>query len=270
MSGERPGRRLPAPLRQQQIRLAFQRDGFVSVAELAAAMGVSTMTIRRDLIRLEADGLVSRTHGGAVPLDDTPPPGEAEAALFDRRLVKHRAAKNAIARQAARLVGPALSLGLDVGTTLLALARELAGRNDLRIYTSNLRAAMTLAGRGSPVYVLGGEVRVPELSVVGAAASESLKSHYFDLVFLGVSGLDPMGIYDFSPEDSDVKRAFIASAGRVVLLCDSSKFGRRALARVAGLETIDILLCDRPPPDDLAAALAAARVDVIIASEVAL
>jgi DeoR family glycerol-3-phosphate regulon repressor len=258
---------LPAPLRQQQVRLAFQRDGFVSVADLAAATGVSTMTIRRDLTRLAADGLVSRTHGGAVALTDAAGDGEAGSTLFDRRLSRNRAAKSAIARHAARLVGPALSLGLDVGTTVLAVARELAGRSDLRICTSNLRAAMTLAGLGSTVYVLGGEVRMPELSVVGASATDSLKSHYFDLVFLGASGLDSFGLYDFSPEDGDVKRAFIASAGRVVLLCDSSKFGRRALARVAGLEALDVLLCDRAPPSDLAAALAAAGVEIIVAPD---
>ncbi len=261
------GGRIPAQLRHQQIMSAFHQNGFISVTDVAERIGVSTMTIRRDLVLLEREGRITRTHGGAIAALDSAKGGvEDEESIFDRRLAKNAAAKSAIAHAAAALVGPALSLGLDAGTTILTSAQLLAGRADLRIFTNNLRAALALAGMGSPVYVLGGEVRVPELSVVGSAAIKILKSHFLDLVFVGVSAIDEHGIYDFSPEDTEVKRAFIDSATRVVVLCDASKFGQRALARIDGLEAVDILVTDQEPPPRLAAALRDAKVELRVAA----
>ena len=260
--------RIPAQLRHQQIMDAFHRNGFISVTEVAALIGVSTMTIRRDLELLERAGRITRTHGGAIAATENHKATvDDEDSIFDRRLAKNAGAKSAIARAAATLVGPALSLGLDAGTTILTSAQLLAGRADLRIFTNNLRAAMSLAGMGSTVYVLGGEVRVPELSVVGSAAIKVLKSHFLDLVFIGVSAIDANGIYDFSPEDTEVKRAFIDSANRVVVLCDASKFGQRALARIDGLDAIDILVTDQAPAAGLAAALRDAKVEVMVAAD---
>jgi len=130
------------------------------------------MTIRRDLEYLEKAGRITRTHGGAVANGDVRGGGsEEEESYFDRRLLKNAGSKEAIGRVAATLVGSAQSIGLDVGTTVLTAARQLAGRNDVRFFTNNLRAALALAGTGSPVYILGGEVRVPELSVVAAPPS---------------------------------------------------------------------------------------------------
>jgi DeoR/GlpR family transcriptional regulator of sugar metabolism len=263
---EADGGRIPAQLRHQQIMSAFHQNGFISVTDIAARIGVSTMTIRRDLVLLEREGRITRTHGGAIAaMDGARATVDDEESIFDRRLAKNANAKNAIARVAATLVGPALSVGLDAGTTILTSAQQLAGRADLRIFTNNLRAALALAGTGSTVYILGGEVRVPELSVVGSAAIKILKSHFLDLVFIGVSALDESGFYDFSPEDTEVKRAFIESASRIVVLCDASKFEQRALARIDGLETIDILVTDRAPPPRLAAALRDAKVQLMVA-----
>ena len=266
---EAGGGRIPAQLRHQQIMSAFHQNGFISVTDIAARIGVSTMTIRRDLVLLEQKGRIMRTHGGAIAaaLDHAKSSVDDEESIFDRRLAKNARAKSAIARAAATLVGPALSLGLDAGTTILTSAQLLAGRADLRIFTNNLRAALALAGAGSPVYLLGGEVRVPELSVVGSTAIKILKSHFLDLVFVGVSAIDENGIYDFSPEDTEVKRAFIDCATRVVVLCDASKFGQRALARIDGLESVDILVTDQEPPPRLAAALREAKVEIRVAAD---
>jgi DeoR/GlpR family transcriptional regulator of sugar metabolism len=260
--------RIPAQLRHQQIMDAFHQNGFISVTEVAARIGVSTMTIRRDLELLERAGRITRTHGGAIAsTDNHKATVDDEDSIFDRRLAKNAGGKSAIARAAATLVGPALSLGLDAGTTVLTSAQLLVGRADLRIFTNNLRAALSLAGMGSTVYVLGGEVRVPELSVVGSAAIKVLKSHFLDLVFIGVSAIDENGIYDFSPEDTEVKRAFIDSATRVVVLCDASKFAQRALARIDGLDAIDILVTDEAPGVPLAVALREAKVEVMVAAD---
>jgi DeoR family glycerol-3-phosphate regulon repressor len=239
---------------------AFNRDGFVSVSDIAREIGVSPMTIRRDLALLDRDGQIVRTHGGGVVSDF-----DSHEPVFDQRLEIRADEKSAIARAAAGLIMPMESVGLDVGTSILALADQIKGRNNLRIFTNNLRAAMALAGSGSPVYIAGGEVRTPEFSIVGTAAIEHLKKHYLDRAFIGVSGLCELGIFDFSPEDTEVKRAFIEISDCVVVVCDSSKFGRRGVAHVGALDAIDILVTDQPPPPDLAKALVDAGVQVIVA-----
>ncbi len=134
------------------------------------------------------------------------------------------------------LIGPNETVALDVGTSVLALAKELVGRADLKFLTNNLPAAMTLSGGPSPVYVLGGQLRGPEMSVIGTAAMEQARTYYVDRAFIGVSGVIEAGFYDYSLEDSDVKRAFIERAQQVVALVDSSKFDHRAMARICELQ----------------------------------
>ena len=184
---------------------------------------------------------------------------------FEQRMRRHAAEKSAIARAAARLIGQGELVGLDVGTSVLALAREIAERDDLRVFTNNLRAGVQLARSSSAIYMLGGKIRGAEYSVVGSGAVDQLHSHFIDRVFIGVSGVDGQGLYDYSLEDTEVKRALMANAGSVVVLCDASKFGRRALARVAPLDAVNILVTDAPPPADIAAELARHGVEVVLA-----
>lgn len=257
------GARLPATLRHARIMSAFEKDGFVSITSLAEELGVSGMTVRRDLDLLGKRGLLERTHGGAVAAGQMV--YDEDEPAFEQRMRRNAAEKSSIAQAAARLVAPGESVGLDVGTSILALATELAPRKDLRVFTNNLRVGMQMAEGNSSVYILGGQVRVPEFSVIGPQAIEGLKSHFLDRVFLGVSGIDANGLYDYSPEDTEVKRAFVESGGCVVVLCDSSKFGRRALSRIVSLDRVNILITDAEPPHDLAQALAEAGVQIIIA-----
>lgn len=258
--------RIPVELRHQRMMRAFLENGFISVIDMAAEIGVSTMTIRRDLDLLEHAGKIARIHGGAVAVRDGEPiRTDDEESIFDRRLLLHADAKAAIARAAADLVQPAQAVGLDTGTTVLTAARYLTGRKGMRFVTNNLRAAMLLSNTENRVYMLGGEVRVPELSVVGSGAIRTLQNQFLDLALIGVSALDENGIYDFSPEDTEVKAALMQSASMVVVLCDSSKFSRRALARVGTLDAIDVIVTDQAPPAGVQAALTASNVRIIIA-----
>lgn len=261
--------RVPLELRQERMMSAFHQNGFVSVIDMAEEIGVSAMTIRRDLHVLEREGKITRIHGGAVAAKEDEREGEDEESIFDRRLLLNAEAKEAIAAVAAALVQPAQAVGLDTGTTVLTTAKLLAGDRGLRFVTNNLRAALLLSGTEARVYVLGGEVRVPELSVVGSAAVRTLQNQYLDVALIGVSAIDVSGIYDFSPEDTEVKVALMESASRVIVLCDAAKFGRRALARIGTLDTIDILVTDRAPAAELARALERAEVEVIVAPPLA-
>lgn len=270
--------RILAGARQARIAEIVERVGFVSVAEVAATLGVSGMTIRRDLERLEARGLLSRTHGGAMAAaaERTETAGrpeggargeiyDAEEPAFERRRRRNATAKARIARAAAGLVGAAETVALDVGTSALALAEELVGREDLRIFTNNLRAAVTLTRSRSPVYILGGQLRGSELAVVGPAATAQVNDYYFDRVFLGVSGVTEAGYFDYALEDSEMKRAFIARARQVIVLCDGSKFDHRALAKICDLGDAGMIVTDQAPPPHLRRAIDQAKVELLIA-----
>lgn len=258
--------RMPAALRHARIIAAFDKHGFVSISDLSVELNVSGMTVRRDLDLLGKRGLLTRTHGGAVPnAVGGVAAFDSDEPAFEQRMRVNPLQKSSIAQAAANLVGAGESLGLDVGTSVLSLAQILTPRRDLRVFTNSLRVGMQMAEGNSTIYVLGGQVRVPEYSMIGAPAVEGLKSHFLDKVFIGVSGIDAEGLYDYSPEDSEVKRAFIANAGQVIVLCDSSKFSRRALTRIAPLDKISTLITETEPPADLALALTEAGVEIIVA-----
>lgn len=263
---------LPAAVRQQRILELVRRDGFVSVAQLAQQFGISQMSARRDLDALSERGLIQRSHGSAVAAvpDVTPSElrGDAEARelQYETRRRRQNIAKQAIARSAASLVGPDDNVALDVGSTVLTLARELARHAGLNVFTNHLRVASLLAGSNCVVLMPGGIVRAQELSICGQEAVEDVGRRWFSKVFIGVAGITNEGGFDSSPEDTEVKRAYIAHADQVFLLCDSTKFGKRSLAKACDLDEIDVLITDASPPRQLAAALAAAGVMVRVAA----
>ncbi|WP_425053550.1 DeoR/GlpR family DNA-binding transcription regulator [Psychromarinibacter sp. S121] len=258
--------RMPAPVRQSLIMSAFERDGFISIGDLAEELGVSGMTIRRDIGQLEERGGLKRTHGGAVRPDLLEPAAEPPEPAFDARLSEHSDKKSTIAEIAVSMVRPGEAVGIDVGTSTLELARRLTEVDGLRVITNSVRAASVLAEAGCAVYLPGGRVRAPELSVIGPQAVEGIGNYYMDRAFIGVSGADSSGFSDYSPEDSEVKHTLMARAEQVVVLCDSSKFGKRAMSRVADFGSVDVLVTDAPPPDDIAEALARAGTRVVIPS----
>ena len=258
-------RRVPAGARHARILGLVNRNGFVSVSEIAESFSVSDMTIRRDLWALEDKGMLQRTHGGAVGIGRREVFDAAEPAFSSRRR-QNAAAKAAIARKAAQLIGVRESIGLDVGTSTLALAEEIAGRQDITVFTGSLYAAAVLGRRNCPVHVLGGLLRAPELSVVGPNPIRQIMQFYVDKLFLGVSGVTEAGFFDYSPEDTEIKRAFIEQAERVVVLCDSSKFDHRSVSKVCDLGRAATIVTDSAPPGHLADALARASVEILIAA----
>lgn len=250
-----------------------RQDGYVRVAKLAEHFGVSQMSARRDLDALSQQGLIQRSQGAAValPAGDAPAglPGSSEVEVreqqYETRRRRQIVAKQAIARSAASLLTSEDNIALDVGSTVLTLARELAKHTGIHVFTNHLRVASLLAGTRCVVLMPGGIVRPQELSVCGQQAMDDAARRWFSKVFIGVAGLTEDGGFDSSPEDTQVKRAYIEHADQVILLCDSSKFGKRSLVQACRLQEIDILITDARPPKALAAALAAARVKVMVA-----
>jgi DeoR family glycerol-3-phosphate regulon repressor len=264
---------LPAAVRQQRIVELVRRDGYVRVATLAAQFGISQMSARRDLAALSQQGLIQRSQGAAVavqpPALDNGLPGLGEADMreqqYETRRRRQNVAKQAIARSAAGLLSPDDNIALDVGSTVLTLARELVKHTGIHVFTNHLRVASLLGSSRCVVLMPGGIVRPQELSVCGQQAVADASGRWFSKVFLGVAGLTQEGGFDSSPEDTQVKRAYIEHADQVILLCDASKFGKRSLVQACSLQEIDILITDEAPPPALARALAAASVKVMVA-----
>jgi DeoR family glycerol-3-phosphate regulon repressor len=144
------------------------------------------------------------------------------------------------------------------------LAQHLTDRTGVKFFTSSLRIAGILAGAGRDVYVPGGQVRGEERSICGAEALEQFERYWFDIAFIGVSGLTADGIFDYSLEDSELKRVFLRRSARKVLLCDGSKFNRMSLVRIADFRALDLLITDVEPPADIAGALSAAEVQICV------
>ncbi|HLS91996.1 MAG TPA: DeoR/GlpR family DNA-binding transcription regulator [Microbacterium sp.] len=252
--------------RQGLIARAVREAGRVSVRALAEQFDITTETARRDLQALEEAGLLRRVHGGAIAVE--------RASLVERgvgeRLTRQGDEKARIAAVAARAIPERFSgsILLDAGTTTGALVEPLLTRlagAHAEIVTNAVAHAAVLAGRdGIGLTVLGGRVRSVTGAIVGADTVRAIEALRPDVAFVGANALSAE--FGFSTPDADeaaAKRAMVASARRVVALVDASKFGDESLTRFAGLDEVDVLVTDAAPEGDLAAALAAADVEVL-------
>ncbi len=260
-------RRLPAG-RKADLAAYVAEHGEVTVAKLASHFGVSTDTIRRDLDRLDSEGLLIRTHGGAVSLSaGTKPDTELEI-----RLRVQTAAKEAIGRRAAALVEDGSVVMLNGGTTTLALVRHLKKHRNLTIATNNLRIPAEISPNVlRDLYLFGGPVRTVSQTTTGPIAlrlgsSDREIEVRSDIAFIGVGAVSVTGGYSTSNlGDADMMAAMMERASRVAILADSSKFGRDLFAQVAPLDAPDYFITNARPPADLMARLEEGGVEVIIA-----
>lgn len=236
-----------ASQRQSQIADRLAEFGAVRVTDLAAALGVSEMTVRRDLERMQSTGLLTKVHGGAVPIGRS-----AEEPGFDTKLSRATAEKAAIARAALSLVRPGSSVALSAGTTTWSIARLLPGVTGITVLTNSLSAAVEIHHHGptTPV-VLSGGMRTPSDALVGPVADSTIRSLYVDVLFLGVHGMDPDAGYT-TPNlaEGETNRTLVANSRRVVVVADSSKWRTIGLSRIAPLEAADVVVTDDRLPLD--------------------
>src|ERR1700723_4094457 len=212
---------MDASQRLSELVDALRRDGRVDVATAAAEFGTAEMTIRRDLDVLVERGVARRVRGGAVNLMM-----RGEELPFAMRELDALDPKKRIASEVAGLIADGEAVGLDSGTTVLEIARVLAGRR-LTAMPLSLHAAMALAGSASVRLLMpGGEIRPGELAMVGPLALASIAALRFDTVVLGCCGVSPEGyVLAHHLGDAAVKQALLASGSRSVLAVDGGKFG---------------------------------------------
>lgn len=238
--------------RQKSILSLILRGGDKSVAELAEALQVSTMTVRRDLTALAAGGRVIRTHGGAAPAGNV-----MFQFRFLERMHEHETEKAAIAAKAATLVSDGMSILLDSGTTTLALARALHAHKRLTVITTSLPIASELQySETVDLILLGGRLRRDAPDLGGALTLQNLQNLSADIAFIGADAISPDGgIYNNSMEVAAMLAVMLHQARSVYILADSSKIGGQALSRFGNLRDTAGLITDGQCPDKLKARL---------------
>ena len=247
--------------RHQLILRALRDDGPSTIVALAERLGVSAATVRRDLVRLDEEGLLNRVYGGASPTTDRDEP-------FTDVATVRVGEKDAVAERAAALVEDGQTVLLDIGTTAHRLARRLRGRN-LTVVTSNMAVYEELADdAGIQLVLLGGMLRREYRSLVGFLTEDNLRQIHADVLFLGTSGIRPDGrVMDTTVVEVPVKRAMIAASDRVVLLADSAKFPGSGVATVCGPDALHTVVTDAPVEPRTAGALREAGVTLIECEE---
>ncbi|MFN4130259.1 MAG: DeoR/GlpR family DNA-binding transcription regulator, partial [Paracoccaceae bacterium] len=231
------GSSVQASSRQGRLLERLQLRTYAQTQDLSAYLGVSEATVRRDLVDLEARGLIRRTHGGAMPLAQI-----TSDFSNSERLGRNAAEKARIGKMAADLVSDGDAVFLDAGTTTLQVASQLAHRSGLTFVTNGTDIFGCLSGAGVPrLFVTGGEFHEFNHSLTGALAAEAIRRFNVDKLFLSVSAVDlRRGQIAIShPALAEAQRAMIEIAQEVIVVADHSKFTRNALTVIAPLEAVD-------------------------------
>jgi DeoR/GlpR family transcriptional regulator of sugar metabolism len=247
--------------RRRRILQRVAEEQTIKIGELARELNVSEMTIRRDISRLESDGFLRHTHGGA-----TAHITKSIELAFNARALEHAAEKRLIGMRAAEdLAGPSV-LFVGVGTTTEQFSLFLTPTPGLQVITGSLPVASLLGSRPVHVIALGGTVREEELACVGPVATGTIARYRADVAVLGAAGVSGrFGITEFDDEVAEVNRAAIEHSSRLVVLADASKIGVDAHAIVASAETISMLVTSAGAPDAELDQLRAAGVEIVIA-----
>jgi len=229
--------------RQEAILREVDRSGGARVSDLVDILGVSDMTVRRDLETLAANGLVVKVHGGATAVVGR----SADEPGFHVKSEMNPVQKSAIARVAAGLVSPGASIAISAGTTTYAVAHQLLNVPNLTVVTNSPRVAELLHNpqRDDLTVVLTGGVRTPSDALAGPVADATLRTMHVDTLILGVHGIDEVaGLTTPNLIEAATNRALIATARRVIVVADHSKWGIIGLSTIATLDQVDVLVTD--------------------------
>lgn len=231
--------------RHNQIISLLRQQGRVEVDELSRQFHVTQETIRRDLDKLSKDGVVRRTHGGALLQKD-----DAEIPYIARRRTNVQAKQHI-----AGLIGQQIENGsrimLDASTTALFVAKNIRNKQDITLITNSIEILVELSDqKGWNILSTGGALKSGGLSLVGPAASQSLRDFHVDIAVCSCKGLDlQWGVSESNEADAAVKKEMLRCANRRILAADSSKFDFVSFTRVCGLAEVDLIVCEKKPSE---------------------
>ncbi|WP_296762530.1 DeoR/GlpR family DNA-binding transcription regulator [Sediminimonas sp.] len=232
--------------RHKRILNVLETNEQVSATNLAGMLGVSRETVRRDLVDLEADGLINRVHGGALLSQTRSEPP------FRKRQDKQIRAKREIARKAAGLVLPGQTILVDAGTTTSVFAHELAKLSGITVITNSIDIATTIQSVGTKIdlLLLGGGIISDVPATFGELTLTEIRRFHVDLTFVAPVALDgEKGAFDFDLHEAAVAGAMMEQANETVLLVDHTKLGQISRVKYCDPDQIDVLVTDKFAPD---------------------
>lgn len=246
--------------RQQRVLAILKQQGSAQLEELARALDVSASTIRRDLEMFEKQGVVQRTHGGAVyngpgsiskeseaiaASNEISASGASSSVALSERMNEHVEAKMAIGKYAASLVRPQMTLLLDGGSTVFYTAKQITAR-PIQVVTNSLSIANLFADDDQVELLIVGGSHYPRTGVLlGPITTGCLADLHADLLMLSVAGIYGREAYNQNLGMTQVEQAMMRQAAQTVMLMDSSKFGRKSLSRVCSIDEVDQLVTDK-------------------------
>lgn len=247
--------------RQAEILRQLHHSPFVSVTELVSKLGVSDMTVRRDLKQLSRAGEVQVVHGGASLIHST-----LRTADFSGRAQQYSDAKRRIADAAQRFIGRDSIIAIDAGTTAFAAVTALPADFRGTVITHSIPVLQHMLSLPQvKVLGLGGELVADNQAMVGPRAVEGLANLRADVFFLGAAAVDDDGVYVATDIERPIKQAFISSSSKVVLLADHGKLSLTAAVRLTGFDQIHVAITDSMPSAQVRLALDKAGTELIVA-----
>lgn len=226
---------------QEIINILKSEKGFVSVKRFCELLFASESSIRRDLKELESRGMIRRSYGGAS-LDVS----ASDIVTFSNRTEQNPEAKRDIALKAIEFIRDGDLIFLDQSSTAFFVAKELIYRNTVTVVTNNIEIMMLLSNSGVHVISSGGYLSESNRNcLIGGEAQRTFENTYADVVFFSVKAISDNGdVSDCSTEEIAVRNTMLKNSDKKILLCDSSKFKKKAVFRQCGLDDVDILISE--------------------------
>lgn len=223
--------------RKQKILKIVEEQGEVDVKELALKVETSEITIRRDLALMAADGLIFRTHGGAMKLSLANIP-----ASFEQKIAANIKQKDYIARLAAQEIQDGDIIFMDCGSTVFRLCQFIKNKR-IKIITNSLPVVYELSNTEVSINLIGGELDNKRQAIHGQIANEHIRRYKADKAFLGIDGISvENGLSAVSEKEAEITIAMSSNAQQTYLLCDSSKLGKDKYLKFASLSIVDVLV----------------------------
>jgi DeoR family transcriptional regulator, aga operon transcriptional repressor len=247
--------------RHKFILDTLKKDGFIKVIDMAKALEVTSVTIRKDLKYLEEKKLLYRTHGSASPIN----PLASDLNVIEKEKMKIDEKKR-IAMAACRLIEENDSIIIASGSTVYTFAENIEPIKHLTVVTASLKVSILLNELNNvDVIQLGGTIRKNSVSVVGDYTSKFFEDITCSKLFLGVDGIDPeFGITNSNIEEAQLNKRMMSSSLRTIILSDSSKFGRRGFGKICNLDQVDVIVTDSGISESMAKLVEETGIELII------
>jgi len=245
--------------RKEKLIEIIKRSGTISINDLAKKLGLSSVTIRKDIRELEEAGLVSRLWGGVSFRENS-----ITEQTFDQKSIINLLEKKAIAQIAITLLNPGDIIGISAGTTAYEFAKLLYQFPNLQIVTYGVNIAYLLARMGKSVVVPGGFIRDKSYALIGEETVAFLKKIHLDKCFMGVDGIDEEVLTDVNMAEATVNRTMIERSRKLIVIADHTKLGQRKLVPIASIDKVDVLVTDNKADKELLKAFEDKGVKVLV------